>query len=182
MKLITWNRIIALLSSVFAASAFAHSGHHLAGGGSFFSGFMHPITGIDHLAAMLMIGVIGGSLAAKVGIRIIAMTAVALIMGFMLGHVLSANSTAELVVSFSLVALPLTFFAMKKKAIVTSLAAMSLLTFGATHGFVIGSEVTGNAMMFGLGTSLSSVCLCLMAFVLARTIQRRSEQALPAAH
>ncbi|MES2579720.1 MAG: HupE/UreJ family protein [Pseudomonadota bacterium] len=43
----------------FSSLAFAHPGHELAGNGleSAYAGFMHPLTGWDHLLVMLAIGV-----------------------------------------------------------------------------------------------------------------------------
>jgi urease accessory protein len=50
-----------LITALFAASpALAHSGTGLAGG--FVTGFLHPLTGFDHLLAMVAVGIWGAFL------------------------------------------------------------------------------------------------------------------------
>ena len=51
---------IAVVSLFACNAAFAHSGTGLAGG--FASGFRHPIAGVDHLLAMVAVGLWGGIL------------------------------------------------------------------------------------------------------------------------
>ena len=49
-----------LLLLCFAAAANAHSGEGITGG--FVSGFLHPLSGIDHLLAMVAVGIWGATL------------------------------------------------------------------------------------------------------------------------
>jgi urease accessory protein len=51
-----------LIAVAFASPAFAHEGEGLAGG--FVSGFLHPILGWDHVAAMVAVGLWGAFLGA----------------------------------------------------------------------------------------------------------------------
>ena len=44
--------LIALALSAFSFSAFAHVGGDAHDHGGFLTGFLHPITGLDHLAAI----------------------------------------------------------------------------------------------------------------------------------
>ena len=48
------KRLAALLLTALPVAAFAHTGH---GDHGFMDGFAHPILGLDHLLAMLMVGV-----------------------------------------------------------------------------------------------------------------------------
>lgn len=48
-----------------AQSALAHTGHDAHTAGGFAAGFLHPITGIDHLLAMVAVGL----LAVRAGAR-----------------------------------------------------------------------------------------------------------------
>lgn len=50
-------RLFALALLLVAPAAFAHEGH--AELHSLFDGFLHPLTGVDHLAAMLAVGLWG---------------------------------------------------------------------------------------------------------------------------
>ena len=52
----------ALVTLAMAAPAFAHTGEGLAGG--FAGGFVHPLLGPDHIAAMLAVGLWGAFLGA----------------------------------------------------------------------------------------------------------------------
>ncbi|MET0276790.1 MAG: HupE/UreJ family protein [Pseudorhodoplanes sp.] len=55
------TRLAVLLLGILAASpAFAHTGGHLAGG--FAGGFSHPFFGLDHIAAMVAVGLWGAFL------------------------------------------------------------------------------------------------------------------------
>jgi urease accessory protein len=51
----------ALVAAVLApAAAWAHADHHPGGG--FVAGFLHPITGLNHLVAMVAVGLWGAVL------------------------------------------------------------------------------------------------------------------------
>ena len=63
MKKIVFSSLLVGFSSV----AFAHPGHELVGNGleSAYAGFMHPLTGWDHLLVMLAIGLWASKLGGK---------------------------------------------------------------------------------------------------------------------
>ncbi len=60
MRAATYALAVATLALATAAPAFAHEGQGVAGG--FVSGFMHPILGWDHVAAMVAVGLWGAFL------------------------------------------------------------------------------------------------------------------------
>jgi urease accessory protein len=47
-----------------SAAAFAHVGHGTTGSGGFLDGMLHPVTGLDHVAAMVAVGLWGAQLGA----------------------------------------------------------------------------------------------------------------------
>ncbi|TDX32722.1 urease accessory protein [Modicisalibacter xianhensis] len=51
-----WALAVAPVITLAAMSAFAHPGHDGAGHGGFQAGLLHPMLGVDHLLAMLAIG------------------------------------------------------------------------------------------------------------------------------
>ncbi|MEN3111568.1 HupE/UreJ family protein [Uliginosibacterium paludis] len=53
------KRTLIALSALLPAFAFAHTGHDagMHHGSAFLEGFTHPFTGLDHLAAMITVGV-----------------------------------------------------------------------------------------------------------------------------
>jgi len=56
--------LVAMLASALPALAWAHVESGVAGDGGFFSGFVHPLTGLDHVAAMVAVGLWGAILRA----------------------------------------------------------------------------------------------------------------------
>jgi urease accessory protein len=56
--------IFVLIAMARAEAAFAHVGHGTMESGGFLDGFSHPITGIDHLVAMVAVGLWGAQLRA----------------------------------------------------------------------------------------------------------------------
>lgn len=55
MKKLIHSSIILLAGSGLSAAALAHAGHEQHS--SFMTGFLHPLTGWDHLLALLLLGV-----------------------------------------------------------------------------------------------------------------------------
>ena len=51
---------IAILSLVASETALAHTGEGITGG--LMSGFMHPLAGLDHVSAMVAVGILGAFL------------------------------------------------------------------------------------------------------------------------
>lgn len=50
------------LGAAWAGPAAAHVGHGTVGSGNFIDGFLHPVTGLDHLVAMVAVGLWGAQL------------------------------------------------------------------------------------------------------------------------
>jgi urease accessory protein len=56
--------LVAMLASALPVVAWAHVESGVAGDGGFLSGFVHPLTGLDHVAAMVAVGLWGAILRA----------------------------------------------------------------------------------------------------------------------
>lgn len=54
--------VCGILLSLWAVVARAHVGHGSMGAGGFLDGFLHPVTGFDHMAAMVAVGLWGAQL------------------------------------------------------------------------------------------------------------------------
>lgn len=163
----------ALGLSLVATPVFAHTGEHSSG---FASGFVHPFTGLDHLAAMLLLGVwfamLTRSAAIKSGLASVGIFALALLLGGQLigGH-LPENSIAaiEWAVLFSGLAVALLIvFKMK----LGQLAPMVAATLMASHGLVHGTEVTGNLFGYALGACAGMLVLVNLAYTATRLCLR----------
>jgi urease accessory protein len=136
--------MLAMLSAVFVLApgmAVAHIGHGDTSG--LMHGFSHPISGIDHVLAMVAVGVLAAQLGGRalwlVPLGFIGIMAVAGALG-MAGIQLPFS---EVGISLSLIVLGL---AVAFRISLPVLAAMALAGFFAVfHGHVHGAEMPANA-------------------------------------
>ena len=144
--------MLATLSAVFVfapAMAFAHSGHGDTSGLT--HGFSHPITGIDHVLAMVAVGVLAAQLGGRalwlVPLGFVAIMAGAAAVG-MAGIPLPFSEAG---ISLSVIVLGL---AVAFRLSLPELAAMALVGFFAVfHGHVHGAEMPAAASgaLYALG-------------------------------
>lgn len=161
--------LAALGLSLIATPAFAHPGEHTTG---FWAGFVHPFTGLDHLVAMMLLGVwfalLTRRMAIKSGLASVGIFALALLIGGQLiGGQLPENSIAaiEWAVLFSGLAVALLIlFRMQ----LGQLAPVVAATLMATHGLVHGTEVTGNLIGYALGACVGMLVLVSLAYAATR--------------
>lgn len=149
--------------SLIALPAFAHPGEHSSG---FWAGFIHPFTGLDHLAAMLLLGVWFATLTKTIAIKSGVASIGVFVLALLLGGYLPINSIAaiEWAVLFSGVAVgALILFKMR----LGQLAPIAAATLMASHGLVHGTEVTGNLMDYALGACSGMLVLVGLAYIAA---------------
>ncbi|MGI4878992.1 MAG: HupE/UreJ family protein [Janthinobacterium lividum] len=166
---LTYRRGAALgMAMLFwAAPALAHPGHDGAQS-SFFSGVLHPLTGMDHLAAMLMVGLWAGlTLGRK------AWAAPAAFVGFMLaGFALGAGGVAlpmtEGLVAASLVVLGLALAFAVRAPLGVTVPLVGL--FALAHGNAHGAELPHGAVawQFAAGFALTTTLLHMAGVAGAR--------------
>lgn len=140
---------LAALLSASPSLAFAHTGadhvHSLA------AGLSHPVTGADHLLAMVAVGVLAAGFR---GAGLIALPA-AFVGAMALGGIAAAAGAVmpsfEIGIALSLVALGLAVALRPRLALAPALAAVAL--FGAFHGAAHGAEMPADAagLAYGLG-------------------------------
>ena len=158
--------------------AFAHAGHGNVG---FAHGFEHPIGGIDHLLAMIVVGVfaftLGGRALFLVPISFVGM----MVAGFTLGIGQVQIPFVELGIALSSLAIGAAA-AMGRP--MPAVAAMTLVgVFAVFHGHAHGTEMPGMAsgLTYALGfvtaTSLLHLAGILLAFGSARTVGRHGKAA-----
>lgn len=144
----------ATILAVTSQAAHAHTGG--GGHGGFAYGFMHPIGGLDHVLAMLMVGV----LAAQIGGRAMWLLPLSFVGVMVLGGLLGAMGAAlplvELGIALSVLVLG-AMVAFGFKLAVT--VAMGLVGFFAVfHGFAHGAEMPASAsgLTYGVGFVLGT--------------------------
>lgn len=135
------RRVIGFLLLGGAASAQAHSDTFLTGG--FVAGYLHPLTGLDHMLAMIAVGVWGAILG-----RPFLWALPLSFMGLMVvGSVLGISGVAipfvETGVVASVVILGLTIVAAWQAPI--AVAGILVAIFGLFHGYAHGAEIPSAA-------------------------------------
>lgn len=141
-------RLAALGLLAFSPLALAHPGHEAQG---LLAGFMHPLTGLDHLLVMLAVGLwagrIGGAARWQLPVTFVAVMALGAVIG-MAGYRLPAIETLLAASVMALGAL-LVISQRLPRALQAGLVAL----FALFHGIAHGSELAADqslAVMFGM--------------------------------
>src|SRR5260221_12820305 len=95
-------RIAAALLALAPTVAFAHPGHD---GASLISGFMHPLGGLDHIIAMVAVGLLAARLGGRALWLVPASFVAAMAMGGLVGVAGVALPYAETGIAISVVVL-----------------------------------------------------------------------------
>jgi urease accessory protein len=115
-----------------ASPAFAHVGH---GANGFVHGFAHPLGGIDHVLAMVAVGLY----AAMIGGRALWAVPAAFLGAMAIGGVMSMTGYAEIGIAVSVILLGL---AVAFRISLPAVAAMALAgLFAVFHGHAHGAEM-----------------------------------------
>lgn len=169
---------LAGAATVLSAPCFAHVGHLGEHGmqASFLTGFLHPLTGLDHLTALILIGVFAASYSSRKAAQIIGCFALALIGGFFVGVEWSSAHQMEGLVTLSLIVLPLAVYALRKGGVMRWVAMIAIGVFSACHGLVQGAEAIGAASEFGMGSLLASVIVMSATMLMTRWMKNFSSE------
>jgi urease accessory protein len=147
----------ALLSS---AAAIAHTGTGLAGG--FAAGFRHPLTGWDHLLAMMSVGLWGAFLGRPLIYALPVTFPAMMVAGAIIGMLGVPVGSVEIGIALSVVVLG-SCIALSLRAPVWA-ACLVVGTFAVFHGYAHGRELPsaadpiGYSVGFVLATGLLHVC------------------------
>lgn len=151
------------------ALAMAHPGH---GADGWMAGVTHPLTGWDHLLAMLSVGLWAATFQGKARWLIPASFVCMMIIGFGLG--VQGISVPMLEQGIAVSVLVLGLAAAYAKCIKTSLGMLLVGGFALFHGMAHGIEMHGNhALAFACGFVVATVALHLAGFMLGNVLSRR---------
>ena len=150
----TIKSVAALALAGTASLALAHVGadggeHH----GGFLTGFLHPITGLDHLAAMVAVGVWSAETTRRFWIAPIAF-ALTLFAGALLAQAGVGFPAIEPMIAVSMLVVGLLLAARAK--LPEAAGALLVGAFALFHGAAHGQELGGLAALLGMvaGTAL----------------------------
>lgn len=143
-------------------AALAHDGH----GAGFAAGLVHPLTGADHLLAMVAVGLWAAGLGGRAVwalpgafVGALAAGAVAGVAGLALPGV-EPGILASVMVLGALAALAV--------RMPMGVAVAGVAGFGLLHGLAHGAEVTGSFAPYAVGFTLTSLALHLAGLGLGR--------------
>ncbi|GAB2880000.1 HupE/UreJ family protein [Uliginosibacterium flavum] len=166
------KRSLLALIALFPALASAHIGadagiHH---GSAFIIGFTHPFTGLDHMAAMIMVGVwsmLAFSHSSRASLAAPAAFAGLLLIGGLLGFTGMAFGALEPMIAASLLVLGL-MVALRVK-LPALVGALIVGAFAVFHGIAHGTELPVDRALAALsGMLLGTLLLHVGGMALAR--------------
>lgn len=170
--MISRHGLISLVGAalVLPATAQAHAGHDLAGHLAthpLVLGLIHPLSGIDHLAAMVMAGLWAGMLGKQARWAVPLAFVAAMLAG--LGYGLAAGSSvigAEWGIVLSILALGVALALQLRPSL--TMASVTTALFGFFHGVMHGAEAPGAGLSsFLIGLLVSTTALHAAGVVVA---------------
>lgn len=157
MRLIT---LAVTLLAIGASAAQAHTGHPLDSAGA---GALHPLTGLDHLLAMLGVGIwaahIGASGERRATWLVPAVFVVVMALGAVVGMSGAKLPLAEAGIIGSVVLIGLLIAATPRLPLWAPMAVVAL--FAACHGFAHGAEMPASSSALAYGAGFIAVTIAL---------------------
>lgn len=154
MRFIT---LAATLLAVSASAAQAHTGHPLDSAGA---GALHPLTGLDHLLAMLGVGIWAAHIGATGERRATWLVPAAFVVVMALGAIVGLSGAtlplAEAGIVGSVVLIGLLIAATSRLPLWAPMAVVALFAF--CHGFAHGAEMP-SSLAYGAGFLAATIAL-----------------------
>jgi urease accessory protein len=169
MKILT----LAMLAASLAGPALAHTGNHDASG--FLHGLQHPLVGMDHLLAMLAVGLWSGFVLPTRFWLGAATFLSAMLAGAALAWAGIPYPRVEGVILVSVLAFGLlTIVSGRGQPVwMTAASLTAIALFATAHGFAHATEATGSALAYLAGFLLSTAALHLVGTGIAQSVATR---------
>lgn len=154
MKLAKFSKCFTAASvALLSLPAFAHVGADAGSHHGFSTGFMHPLTGLDHLAAMLAVGIWSAMTARRIWAAPLAFASL-LLAGALLAQAGLNFPAVEPMIAASMVVIGLLLAAQKQLPEAAGAALVG--GFALFHGAAHGQELVGASALLGMvaGTAL----------------------------
>jgi urease accessory protein len=154
-------------------TALAHSGEHTS---SFMAGLTHPLAGLDHLLAMVAVGMLASRLPGAKRWTLPASFIAAMILGCMIAVAGISLPFVEGLIAVSLLAFGALLLSNRPFSATVGGALVAL--FGLFHGHAHGSEMVGTALMtYGLGFVISTAALHTAGLLVTLRVQAWTQRA-----
>lgn len=163
---------LALLLTMAAAPALAHTGVGSVDG--FAHGLMHPLTGLDHILAMVAVGLWAGLVGGKARIAYPVAFVGTMVLAGIWGMSGGALPGVEIGIALSVVILGLAIALKLSPPLAAGTLACGL--FAIFHGFAHGAELPENAsgLSYALGFVVATAALHGVGLVLASQLAARA--------
>lgn len=160
-----WGALCLL--AVASPAVWAHVGEHAGGHHGFLSGFLHPVTGLDHLAAMVAVGIWSAVSTRRIWLAPLTF-ALLLLSGALLASAGLAFPAIEPMIAASMLVVGL-LLAVKVR-LAEPLIAGIVGTFAVFHGAAHGQELNGGLALAGM--VVGTACLHAAGILAGRGLER----------
>jgi len=160
---------IVLASLFVSETVLAHTGEGITGG--LMSGFLHPVAGLDHVTAMVAVGILGAFLGRPAIWVLPVVFPLVMTIGGVLGLLGVSISYIEVGIAVSSIVLGLMIlFALKPPLLI---AAIIVAAFAIFHGYAHGTELpkAANALAYSVGFVVSTGLLHLVGIGIGELIR-----------
>ena len=177
MRRIPLKTIILIAAYALSTYAAAHPGHEVdAHSISFMDGLLHPLTGLDHLAAMLAVGLwsaLSATSARRIWLAPVAFAGM-LLVGALLGLNGLALPAVEPMIAASLLVMGLLVATRAKLPLAVTAGVVGV--FAVFHGIAHGTELAGGGNGFAplLGMLVATIALHLAGVGLGLALRSHS--------
>lgn len=158
---------------VTATPALAHTGqHHFSG---FATGFSHPLGGMDHVLAMVSVGLFAAMLGGRAVWLVPASFIVMMLAGGVLGIAGAEIPAFEVGIAASIIVLGMLITIGKQlaAALATALVGFFAVFHGYAHGVEIPAGSTG--LTYSIGFALASLALHLFGLAAGMSVLRQGQ-------
>ncbi len=148
---------LAAVAALTPSLAFAHTGGGDMSG--FAHGFVHPFTGLDHLLAMTLVGILASQLGRRAFWRVPASFDAVMALGGILGAAGLGLPLVELGIALSVVVLGGVVALAVRAPVAAAMGVVAL--FAVFHGHAHGAEMPENAtgLAYGVGFMIATALL-----------------------
>jgi urease accessory protein len=169
-KIVNKNFIIFLTSLLIYP--LPSLGHDITGKVGFYDGLSHPVLGLDHLLAMISVGIISAQIGGRAIWTIPSIFVILMTIGGLFGFSLIVQEFyfVEIGIVFSVILLGIVISIENK--IPTKLIMVFVATFGLFHGIAHGLEVpaAANPILFILGFIIGTTALHLLGVAIGHLL------------
>ncbi|WP_417820632.1 HupE/UreJ family protein [Terasakiella sp.] len=170
---------VAAAGMLLATSAFAHTGGDSVHG--FAAGFGHPFAGLDHILAMVAVGVLAAQLGGKAMAYVPASFVAMMLVGGLVAMVGGTVPFVELGIVGSVILLGAVVAFGRQMPLLGAMALVGVLAI--FHGFAHGLEMPVNAegSQYALGFALATTMLHLAGLGISFALKQLDEKIAPLA-